>query len=273
MKTAIITGASSGIGYDCARLFALDGYKVYALARTAEEKFNDGKLFKHENIIYRNCDVTDEDSIKAALIGIDRVDVLVNVAGYGIAGSIEFTSDSDAKKQFNTNFFGTMNMNRAVLPIMRAQEIDPKLKRRGLILITSSVMGIYPIPYQGMYTASKFALEGMAGSLKLELKSFDIAVTVIEPGDVKTGFTNQRVFTEPKDSPYYSICEKSVEKMAHDEQNGLPPESVAKLYLDAANRKRNKHAVVSGFSYKFLVFLKRLFPTRFMYWVLSKMYL
>ena len=164
-------------------------------------------------------------------------------------------------------------MIRASLPVMRSQSFDSSLKRRGLIIITSSVMGVYPIPFQSMYTASKFALEGLAGSLKLELKPFDIKVSVVEPGDVKTGFTKERIATEPKDSPYYETSCKSIAKMAHDEQNGLSSESVAKDYLKLSESKRPKHVVVTGAGYKFLVFLKRLFSTNVMYKVLSKMYL
>ena len=264
-KTAVVTGATSGIGLAVANLFAAKGYKVYALSRRADA----GRIEELEAggcIESRKCDVTDEDSIREAFSGIDRIDVLIHVAGYGIAGSLEMVSNEQAHAQFETNFFGVLNVNRAALPIMRAQGF-------GTVIITGSVTGVYPIPFQGHYSASKFALEGYAGALRMELKRFGIKVSIVEPGDVKTGFTAARVPCESEDSPYYDICCKSVAKMAKDEQSGLSAASVAKLYYKIAGKRNPAPAYVTAFSYKFLVFLKRIFSARFMYKVLGSMYL
>lgn len=260
----VVTGAGSGIGKAVSEIFAKNGYYVYALFRSAEN----GVLRQLNNgvIEERVCDVTDEESIKTAFLGITSIDILINVAGCGIFGSAECTSNKDVHFQFETNYFGTLNVNRYALPIMRKAQ-------KGLVMITSSVGGIYPLPFQGQYSATKAALEAYAGALYNELRPFGVRVTVIEPGDASTPFTKRRKTTEDEDSPYKAMADFSLKKAEDDENNGYSAERVALTYFRVAKKKNPSLSYAVGFSYKFLVFLKRIFPKRFMLFVLRKMYM
>lgn len=263
-RVAVITGGGSGIGKDTATLFATNGYTVYTLFRSAVN----GKITKvGEGIIEeRKADVTNEESIKEALFNINRIDVLIHAAGSGICGSAETTTDKDVRFQMDVNFFGVVNVNRVALPIMRKQ-------KNGLIIITSSVGGVYPLPFQGFYSASKFALEAYSGALRMETEPFGIKVSVIEPGDAATPFTKNRKTTEQDTSPYKAMCDKTLSIIVRDETGGYSSSVVASAYFKISNKNNPPCVYTVGFKYKVLVFLKRLFPTRFAYFVLKKMYL
>lgn len=263
-KTVVVTGGGSGIGRAVVELFAKNGYTVYSMFRKA----NDNNEREHGNgkIIEKICDVTDESSVKSAFKGIDRIDVLIHVAGFGISGSSELTSNEDAHKQFETNFFGVLNVNRTALKIMREQ-------KSGIVLITGSVAGIYPIPFQGHYSATKHALEAYAGTLRMELTPYNVKCVIIEPGDASTPFTNCRKILEAKDSPYKKAYDISMKKAQDDEVNGYSAERVAKTFYKVAHMKNPSPRYAVGLKYKTLVFLKRLFPSKFEFFVLKKMYL
>lgn len=263
-KVAIVTGGGSGIGKEIVELFASKGYTVYSFYRSALAK--EDRILNEGIIRERVCDVTDEESIERAIEGIDRVDVLIHVAGFGIGGSAELTSNEDAHKQMETNFFGTLNINRKVVGLMRE-------RRSGLVIVTSSVGGIFPLPFQSHYSASKYALEGYAGALRLELEPFGVNVTIIAPGDVHTPFTSSRKIVEKEDSVYMEALKGTMQKASEDENKGYAPKNVAKLYYKVANKKKPKPRYVFGFIYKFLVFLKRFVTDNFICWVLKKMYL
>lgn len=262
--TAVVTGGGSGIGKAVVKEFASYGYHVYSLFRSARNgqitKVNAGVIEE------RVCDVTDESSIKEAFDGIDRIDVLIHLAGSGICGSAEATKDDDVRFQMDVNFFGTVNVNRIALPVMRKRE-------KGLVIITSSVGGVYPLPFQGFYSASKFALEGYGGALKMETQSFGIDVCIIQPGDASTPFTANRKTTESDSSVYKAMCDKTLSVIVKDETHGYSAEKVAKTYFKVSLRNHPPCTVAVGFRYKLLVFLKRLFPMRIAYFVLKKMYL
>lgn len=215
-------------------------------------------------------DVCSEESVKAAVERVleleGEIGVLINNAGMGIAGSIEDTSPGEAFLQFDTNFFGAHRVIRQVLPSMRK-------RGRGLIINISSVGAIFPIPFQGMYVASKAAVEGMSGALRNELRPFGIKVAVIEPGDTKTGFTKNRLFVEAGGgSAYAAQSKKSVQVMERDENNGPDPAVVARVAGKLINSKNPPVCVAVGFQYKLLAFLKRLVPKRLESYVVSKMY-
>ena len=179
-RVALVTGASAGIGASCAAFLAAKGYRVYGGARSA---------VMAEGVEPLILDVTDDVSVARAIETIlareSRLDVLVNNAGFGIAGAIEDTSIEEAREQFEVNFFGVLRMCRAVLPVMRRQ-------KSGYIVNIGSIGGLIAIPFQGFYSATKFALEGFSESLRMEVRPFGIQVVLIEPGDHRTAFTQNR---------------------------------------------------------------------------------
>jgi NAD(P)-dependent dehydrogenase (short-subunit alcohol dehydrogenase family) len=208
-KVVLITGASSGFGYAIAKALAAN-YRVFGTARTAQPGASDG--FKTLTL-----DVTQDVSVAACiselLRTVGRIDAVINNAGFGIAGAIEDTTAAEAQAQFETNFFGTHRVCRAVLPYLRAQ-------RAGVIINMSSLAGRIALPFQGFYSATKFAIEAYTEALRMEVRPFGIVVSMIEPGDFATSFTANRRFTTGSipASPYYDAMARAIATMARDEQ-------------------------------------------------------
>ncbi len=179
-KVIIITGASSGFGKATAELLSQKGHTVYGLCRRAMED---------TQIKYRQCDVRNRENIRSVVEQIvaeqGRVDVLINNAGMGIGGALELATGEEIDLQMGTNFMGCVNMCQAVLPYMRKA-------RAGKIINLSSIGGVMGLPYQGFYSASKFAIEGFSEALSAEVRRFGIRVCMVEPGDFATGFTGSR---------------------------------------------------------------------------------
>lgn len=175
-KVVIVTGASSGIGRSAASLISAAGHRVYGTSRSVNADLPDG-------IVMGRLDVREDESVETFVADVvareGRVDVLVNNAGYEIAGAIEETSMQEAKEQFETNFFGAARMVKAVLPHMRRQ-------KSGHIVNISSLSGLVGIPFHGYYSASKHALEGYSEALRFELKNHGINVSLVEPGFMRT---------------------------------------------------------------------------------------
>jgi NAD(P)-dependent dehydrogenase (short-subunit alcohol dehydrogenase family) len=179
-------------------------------------------------------DVTDDASVQQ---GIDtvlsregRLDIVVNNAGIAIAGAVENTSIAEARQQLDVNFFGAFRVCRAALPAMRRQ-------KAGYIVNIGSIGGLISIPYQALYSASKFALEGLTEALRMEARPFGVKVVIIEPGDHKTALTENRRLTgaSADDEEYRHFCERALERMASDEQNGPEPEGIARLLYRIVN--------------------------------------
>jgi short-subunit dehydrogenase len=273
-KVVLITGASSGIGKALASILKRKGYKVYGTSRKQPIGNGGGNTLQPDVnggfIKMIQLDVCSGDSIKKAVEYIVKqegcIDVLINNAGFGIAGSVEDTSEEEAYQQFNTNFFGVHRMCRQVLPVMREQG-------SGLIVNVSSVAGLISIPFQSMYSASKYAVEALSEAMRIEVKPFGVNVVLVEPGDTKTGFTDSRQFVNAgSDSVYGKKFNKSINTMIKDEVNGSRPESVAKVIARVVEMKNPPVRVVAGLQYKVVVLLKRLLPSRFVEYVLSKLY-
>ncbi len=178
-KVILVTGASSGIGYDVAQALALRGHKVYAAARRVEKM----EPLKSNGIEVLPLDVTDEASmqqcVKTILDQEDRIDVLVNNAGYGYFGAVENVSMDEARRQLEVNLFGLARLSQLVLPTMRAQH-------SGRIINLSSVAGRTVIYFGGWYHVSKYSVEALSDAMRMELKPFGIDVVKIEPGAIKT---------------------------------------------------------------------------------------
>ena len=179
-KVCVITGGTSGIGLCTAQAMLEKGYTVYELSRRAEGA---------PGMNHIAADVTKEETLAAAIQEIlkreDHIDVLINNAGFGISGAVEFTKTEDAQHQLDVNFFGMVRMNRQVLPVMRRQCY-------GRIVNLSSVAGAIPIPFQTYYSASKAAINSYTMALANEVKPFGIQVCCVQPGDIRTGFTAAR---------------------------------------------------------------------------------
>jgi len=259
LKKVLVTGASSGIGKETADLFAMNGFVVYAASRHPGTTSN-------PSIIPLEMDVTDPESVKAAVTKVPELGIIIHCAGFGISGSAEMTPIERAKAQMETNYFGVLNVNSAFLPLLRKNS-------RSLVLITSSVAGLVSIPYQSHYSSSKYALEAYAQALRMEAKGFGVRCALVEPGDTKTGFTKARTSDEPKDSPYFDQCKDSVEHMAHDEQNGKPASSVAKVFLKLALRKNPPVRCAVGLDYKALAFLAKILPARLINFIIRLIYI
>ena len=259
LMKVLVTGASSGIGKETADLFAMNGFTVYAASRHPKATTN-------PSIVPMEMDVTDPASISKAAEKIDELGIIVHCAGFGISGSAEMTPLERAKAQLETNYFGVLNVNNAFLPLLRKNG-------RSLVLITSSVAGLVAIPYQSHYSSSKYAIEAYAQALRMEASQFGVRVALVEPGDTKTGFTKARTSDEPEGSPYYEQCKGAVEHMAHDEQNGKSPDSVAKVFLKLAFRKNPPIRCAVGFDYKTLAFLVKILPARLANWIVKMIYI
>lgn len=258
-KTIIITGGSSGIGRATAILFSEKGHRVYELSRHGESL---------DGITHIDCDVTSPEDCQKAVQQVinetQRIDVLVSNAGMGISGPVEFTELSDIKRQFDVNLFGAINITQAVLPQMR-------LQRFGRIIFVSSLAAVFPIPYQGFYSASKSALNSVALALRNELASFGIDVCCMLPGDVATGFTAVRKKTIAG-SDVYTHMEKAVSNMERDEQNGLQPISIARKIYALSESITTPCFSTTGIQYKLFMALRKILSTTLINRILGKMY-
>lgn len=257
-QVVLVTGASTGIGAGCAEFLAKRGYRVYGGARGAVTAPGVEPL---------TLDVTSDSSVARAAGTIrereGRLDVLVNNAGWGIAGAIEDTSVEEAQEQFDVNFFGVLRMCRAVLPIMREQNT-------GYIVNMGSIGGLIGIPFQGFYSASKFALEGFSEALRLEARPFGIHVVLIEPGDHRTAFTEKRRWAKAaaEGSVYADRCRRAIARMAADEQGGPSPEGIARLLHQVLQNANPRLRYTAGpVAQRAAVWLKRAMP----YAVIEKM--
>lgn len=256
-RVIIITGASSGIGLELAKKFINNGDKVYGLSR---------KEFILEGLTHIICDVSSQEqclnAIKTVVAKEGKIDILINNAGMGISGSIENTSENDARKIFDVNFFGTFFMCKDALPYIR--------ESKGRIINISSVASKMFIPFQGFYSATKASIDAISAAMRAEAKPFGVKVTNILPGDTKTSFTANRV--KQDDGVYNERYEKSIAKMEHDEQNGMSSEYVACVIYKVANKKHPPITKTAGIPYKILLALAKVLPNRFVEWIISKMY-
>lgn len=262
-KVVVITGGTSGIGLATVKLFNEKKWKVYAIGRKEPKE---GLL--PEGVSFLRGDVTNPEEMKISAKLIyeteGRVDVLISNAGFGISGPIEETSNEDAYRLMDTNFMGGFNAVKGVLPYMR--EV-----KRGRIVFTSSLAAIMPIPFQSFYSTSKAAINLFAGALDNEVKKFGVRACVVMPGDVSTGFTKAREKFKGGEA-YKEMTDHAVSVMENDEKNGMKPSEIAEVIYKAATSKNPKPWYVPGFKYKVFTLLYKIFPMRFIYWLIGKIY-
>ena len=248
-QVVIVTGGTSGIGLNTAKILAEKGCTVYEFSRR-----DTGAA---PGVIHIQADVTNEQQVQAAVQEVlnreKQIDVVINNAGFGISGAIEFTETAEAQRQFDVNFFGMVRVNHAVLPVMRRPG-------HGRIINMSSVAAPIAIPFQAYYSASKAAVRTYSMALQSEVKPYGIEICVIMPGDVATGFTAAREKNPAGDAEYGGRISRSVAVMEHDEQTGIPAENAGAFVAEKALQKKVPILCTLGGKYKAFVFLTRLLP-------------
>jgi NAD(P)-dependent dehydrogenase (short-subunit alcohol dehydrogenase family) len=268
-QVVLITGCSSGIGRATALEAARRGHRVFATARNPGDLAD---LERRGNLVVLALDVTDAASIRAAVEAVlahsVRIDDLVNNAGYGQYGAVEEITPEQWRAQFDVNFFGAIDVSRAVLPTMRQA-------RRGAIVMMSSVAGKLPIPFASPDCATKHALEAVSDALRVEVSPFGVRVILVEPGPIETRFGDRArsevgpLLTRP--GPYRDLYTGAERAMDVDFQRGkLPADAVARVVVDAIEAKRPRTRYPVGAMAKVLVPLKGLLPDRWLDFMMKR---
>ncbi len=262
-KVILITGITSGFGRAMASRFAAEGYKVYGTHRHESEQL--------PGVVYIRADSSSEEEVEAAVKQVadaeGHLDVFINNAGMGIGGPLEFCPVEDCQRQMDVNFMGMVRYIRQVVPVMRKQG-------GGHIICFSSIGGLVGLPFQGMYSASKFAIEGYCEALRLELRHFNIFVTTIEPGDFATSFTAQRKSVPSKEvAEVYPNYARSLASIEHDENSGLKPEYLAEKLSKIVRKHRPGYSyIIATPLQKLSVFARKIIPGRWFAWIMSLYY-
>ena len=257
-KTALVTGASSGIGAAAAELLADKGYHVFATARSMDKL----EALRSDLIEPLYLDVTDQKSIKAAFEKVSqtcgRLDVLVNNAGYGGFGVIEGVSEEDARRQFDVNVFGAMEVTKAALPMMRRQG-------SGKIIQLASVVSDVSMPVMGWYSASKHAIQALMDSLRLEVESFGIQVVMIKPGPIDSGFEDEALKElKESDAPEaYNPLIENFTKATRESYKDCPgPEAVMEVLSKILDTDDPNPSYADTFQSKMMIKAKDLLPEK-----------
>jgi NAD(P)-dependent dehydrogenase (short-subunit alcohol dehydrogenase family) len=247
-KVAVVTGSSTGIGYETSLILSRNGFLTYATMRNLNKSENIKSAATKENlpIQIRQLDVTNEVSVTNAIQEISseagRIDVLVNNAGYGLNGAFEDLAIDEIKAQYETNVFGLIRTTQAVLPIMRRQ-------RSGTIVNISSGAGRFGFPSSSAYVSTKFAVEGLSESMSYELEPFGIRVVIVEPGVIRTNFLDGVVVakkSKDQNSPYSQMMQKVTAGFEEMMKNASSPDVVAKVVLNAIRDKNPNLRYLAG---------------------------
>ncbi|MBQ7269932.1 MAG: SDR family oxidoreductase [Bacteroidales bacterium] len=259
----LITGISSGFGKAMAERLAREGHKVYGTYRKVQERL--------PGVTYLQADVRNDEDARAAVQAVldaeGCIDAFINNAGMGIGGPLEFCSLDAAREQMDTNWMGMVRFLHYVVPAMRRQG-------HGKILCFSSIGGLMGLPFQGLYSASKFAIEGYCEALRLEVRGFGIDVILIEPGDFATSFTaSRRSVPDAEAFEVYRTYRESLASIEKDETTGLKPGFLAEKIAKILRKKRPAYNyVISTFEQRLSVTLKKLLPARWFAAILSAYY-
>ena len=246
-KVALVTGSSSGIGFETSLALARNGFHTFATMRDLGKDEKIKQIIEKEDLSIEilELDVDNEESVNQAIKTISekkgRIDVLVNNAGYGMWGTVEDVSIDEFKKQFETNFFSIIRLIQKVAPIMRKQS-------SGNIVNISSVAGRIGFPVSPAYISSKFALEGLSESLRFELMPFGINVIIIEPGVIKTNFFDSMKLSEKsqQDSTYKEITDKVISGVKMMAEMGTHPKEVADVVIKTLGEEKPLPRYVIG---------------------------
>ncbi|WP_420553303.1 SDR family oxidoreductase [Tenacibaculum aiptasiae] len=240
-KTVLITGSSTGIGKSAVKIFQSKGWNVIATMRTPEKETELNKL---DNVLVTELDVTKQNTIDLAiekgLKTFGKIDVLINNAGFGMMGIAEASDEALMQRIFDVNVFGVIRTTKAILPHMRAN-------KNGLILNVSSIVGLFTLPYQGLYHATKHAVEGFTGSIQYELKSLGIDVKLVEPGGVNTEFINNISLTGNKEiSDYKEGLEKYMAAVQEYMGHLSTSDSIAEIVYNAVTDNKEQLRYLAG---------------------------
>ncbi len=266
-KVVVITGASSGIGKETAKLFQAKNWKVAATMRKPEDSAD---LQRIADIECFRLDVTDPSTIQNAIDDVlekfGRIDVVVNNAGYGLIGPFEAATPEQIERQMNTNLYGVMNVCRAILPYFREQ-------RRGYIVNVSSVSGLMTFPLSSLYHASKWAVEGFSESLHYDLDQFDIRVKLIDPGPIKSDFFERSLDVAKTDglTVYDDLMNRFLPNMKKGTESAPDGSVVAQVIYDAVTDKSRR--LRYGANTKGILRLRRALPDRLFLALIRKLVL
>jgi NAD(P)-dependent dehydrogenase (short-subunit alcohol dehydrogenase family) len=250
-KVVLVTGASSGVGQSTARLLSQEGFKVFGTSRDPASA--DAIPAVEMLALDVRTDASVSACVKAIASQVGRVDVLINNAAYELAGALEEVSLEEAKAQFETNFFGVVRMVKAVLPSMREQ-------KQGQIVNVSSFSGVSSIPFLGIYSASKFALEGFTEALRMEVKPFNIRVSLTEAGFLKTPMMHKRQVSSAHLKEYEPWRQRAFDTVRGHEQKAPGPELVAEVMLKILSAKTPRLHYLIGPQAKFASRMQWLLP-------------
>jgi NAD(P)-dependent dehydrogenase (short-subunit alcohol dehydrogenase family) len=264
-KVVLITGATSGIGQSCAAHLAGRGWRVFGTRRGSSAGTPTGSPFE-----LITMDVDDDASVQAGVDALlaktGRLDAVVNNAGISLMGPIEDTATDEAKAQMETNFFGVLRVCRATLPALRKQGC-------GHIINVSSLAAVVGLPFSGLYSASKFALEGMTESLRHETRPFGIQVVLVEPGDFRTAITSKRRTTRASETnaAYREAFARFKVKHDQDEAQAPDPQAVANLIESILKNPRRRTRYTVGMTgQRIVVPLKKFLPQSLFEWLFRR---
>lgn len=263
-KVILVTGASSGIGKAVSILLAERGHRVFGTSR----RYPTG--FSEHGVDFIQMDVCKEGEVKKAIELViqrtGRLDVVVNNAGLGMVGTIENSSDEEAREIFDTNVFGVLNVCRASIPQMRIQG-------RGVIINITSLAAQMGLPFRGIYSASKFAVEGFTESLSQEVTQFGIKVVLIEPGDFNTGINESRRTAAFTDPAYGSQCEETLQQVRHEVANAPSPEAIGRRIASIIEKRSPALRYrVANLMQRFSLTLMRTLPGRVFEYLVMRHY-
>ncbi len=251
-QVALVTGASSGIGFATAALLAERGYRTFGTSREPQTRSGP------KGVELVRVDVDSDESARAAIEVIGStagpIDILVNNAGYGLFGAVEETTLQEARAQVETNFWGAVRMTGLVLPSMRE-------RRSGRIINISSVLGYVSVPFHAFYVAAKHALEGYSESLSIEMQPFGVHVVLIEPSYIRTGFFNHQKKSSTRLDAYRRDGDRVIALMGERIRNGSDPEAVAKVVIGAVTAANPDVRYSAGFGSGILKASRALLPT------------
>lgn len=256
-RVVVVTGGTSGIGRELVNLYLRDNDQVVIIANQ--------NLYKMENVIL--CDVSNEEQIKSAFETIKdkygRVDILINCAGYGVSGAMELIPTAQAQGIMDVNVMGVYNCTKYALPIMQ---------KGGSIVNIASACALFPLPFRGLYCASKAAVALMSYSWRMECEPFGVRIGTVCPGDVRTEFTKNRVKNFETNDRYGTRIKTATEKLDRRQDKRMEPITVAKKIYKYSLKKRQKPMIIIGAKYKLLYFASRIFPLSWVMYFTQKLY-